>query len=180
MTVFLEITGQKLAIWPNISSNWVTFWAAVRRWGSGIGSISSLNPLRGSAAVFLFQVNPSAKNGAKFWSKDKVYWRFCLKASKEVIVSCLVSDHCCSHSGNSSSYCVNYVEFFWNLLFQNYCQKTDNCHWPTFDPVESTRFIVYMDWFTTMEYINLKSSITAASTPIRKYNINDYLDNKRT
>ena len=36
----------------------------------------------------------SAKNDAKLGSNDKEYCKLCRQASKDVIDSCLVSDHC--------------------------------------------------------------------------------------
>ena len=72
----------------------MTFSVAVRRLSSGTPSPSSVRPLKGVVGVFFSQAKPSTRNVAKFLSGAKVYWRFCLHDSKDVIVSVLVKDHC--------------------------------------------------------------------------------------
>ena len=65
--VFRAIMGQKLAIWPNISSRWAAFWAAVRRWPAGISAPalsvegSSVKPRFG--AVFFTGFKPATFGG---------------------------------------------------------------------------------------------------------------------
>ena len=59
----------------------------VRRLASATSSPLSVKLLRGSAFVFLPHMKPSARNGAKLLSSDKVYSKFCLQFSKLFIVS---------------------------------------------------------------------------------------------
>jgi hypothetical protein len=51
-------------------------------------------------------VKPSIRNPAKFGSKDSVYCKCCLHASKEVMVSCFVSDHYAYWRGGSGQKCL--------------------------------------------------------------------------
>ena len=69
---FLEITGQKLAIWPSSRSRWAFFWAAVSRLASG--TAVSVRPLSGLAAVCFCQV--ASRKGKKFLSSEN-YGRAC-------------------------------------------------------------------------------------------------------
>ena len=76
--VFRAIMGQKLAIWPTISSRWAAFWAAVRRWPAGISAPalsvegSSVKPRFGAVLLDLSQLHSGAKKGAKLGSKLRV------------------------------------------------------------------------------------------------------------
>ena len=72
----------------------MTFCSAVRRLSSGTPPLSSVRPLKRVVGVVFSQVKPSTRNLAKFWSRAKEYWRFCLQDSNDVIVSVLVKDHC--------------------------------------------------------------------------------------
>ena len=92
--VFLEMIGQKFAICPSINSRWATFCAVVHLMFSETSSVSSRKPHIGKNGDFFCHVKPSAKNGAKLGSKERVYWRFCLHASKDIIVSSFDKDHC--------------------------------------------------------------------------------------
>ena len=56
-----EITGQKLAIWPNMSSRC----KAVRQQVVGVSSPSGFSSLLGAVEDFFSHVKLSAKNGAK-------------------------------------------------------------------------------------------------------------------
>ena len=95
MMVLREMIGQKLAICPSMSSKWVNFCWAVRRRAAGMfSSSSSTRPLRGEVGDFFSQVKSLARNGAKFESRDKQYCKLWRHDSKEVMVSCLVKDHC--------------------------------------------------------------------------------------
>ena len=89
-----EITGQKLAIWPNMSSRCKFFWKAVRRRVVGTSSPSGSSPLLGAVEDFFSHVKLSAKNGAKLASRKREYCRFCLQASNVIMVSFFVRDHC--------------------------------------------------------------------------------------
>ena len=55
--VFLDIIGQKFAIWPNINSRCATFCCAVRLIKPGVSSLSSRRSLSGEALVF-FPMSP--------------------------------------------------------------------------------------------------------------------------
>ena len=66
----------------------------VRRLASATSSPLSVKLLRGSAFVFLPHMKPSARNGAKLLSSDKVYSKFCLQFSKLFIVSDFDKHHC--------------------------------------------------------------------------------------
>ena len=91
--VLREITGQKLAICPNMSSRWKFFWKAVRRRVAGTSSPSEARPLWGAADDFFSHVELSAKNWAKLGSREREYWRFCPQASNVVTVSFFVRGH---------------------------------------------------------------------------------------
>ena len=90
--VMREIMGEKFSICPNNKSSWATFWAAVLRLGTS--SASSWKSQRGFALVFFNRVVLGRRNVAKLASKDKVYSRFCLKLSNEVINLLRVRLHC--------------------------------------------------------------------------------------
>ena len=89
-----EMTGQKFAICPSINSRWVHFFWAVRRLAIGTSSSSFVKPLVGDVVDLFCHVTWSPRKAAKFISSDKVYCIFCFHASYDVMVSCLVSDHC--------------------------------------------------------------------------------------
>ena len=55
------------------------------------------------------------QNGAKCWSKESVYWRFCFKASKEVTVSCFISFIWGSHLS-----CISERIFVFSNCSRNY------------------------------------------------------------
>ena len=59
-----------------------------------MASPTSVKPYRGWVLVFFAQVAPSAKNGAKLVSSDRVYTRFCLQFSKLLMVSFFERLHC--------------------------------------------------------------------------------------
>ena len=70
--VFQDITRQLLAICPSISSRKFTFCRAVRLLERGTDSPSSVRPRRAWVLVFFLHLVPSARNGAKLLSSDKV------------------------------------------------------------------------------------------------------------
>ena len=59
-----------------------------------MSSVSSRKPLSGEMLAFFPHVAWSSRNGAKFASNDRVYWRFWRQLSYDVSVSCLERDHC--------------------------------------------------------------------------------------
>ena len=66
-----EITGQKLAIWPNMSSRCRSFWKAVRRRVVATSLPSGSIPLLGAMDDFFSDVKLSAKKGAKLASRER-------------------------------------------------------------------------------------------------------------
>ena len=88
---FLEITGQKLAIWPSSKSRWAFFWVRVSGLASGTSKPSLVIPLRGLAAVSFCQV--ASRKGTKFLSIKRTWIKFCCQLSYEVIVSIIVNCH---------------------------------------------------------------------------------------
>ena len=85
--VFRDMIGPKLAICPSINSKCATFCCAVRLTEPGVSSVSSRKPLSGEMLAFFPHVAWSSRNGAKFASNDRVYWRFWRQLSYDVSVS---------------------------------------------------------------------------------------------
>lgn len=81
---FLEITGQKVAICLS-RSKYVFFCTAVSLLASGTEVLSLLRPLCELEAVFLCHV--ASRKGTKFLSRQRVYMRFCLQVSYDLIDS---------------------------------------------------------------------------------------------
>ena len=67
-----EMTGQKFAICPNISSSMEAFWWADLRDSTGMDCGSSEKPRSGSDFDFFAHEQSSPKKGAKFESKVSV------------------------------------------------------------------------------------------------------------
>ena len=86
----LEITGQKLAICPNISSTWVTSCCSVRTfWVSASSSEKSWSNER---TDFSARLTPSKRNGVKFESNDNTNNMFRHDHSNDVTISRLERD----------------------------------------------------------------------------------------
>ena len=67
---------------------------AVLRWGREMSSVSLMNPRRGEVLDFFSQCEPSSRNGAKFWSRERVSCKFWRQFSNEFTVSILLKHHC--------------------------------------------------------------------------------------
>lgn len=65
----------------------INLFLGVRRWASGTLELSFTKQRRGWALVFLPQVTPSARNGAKLLSSDSAYIKFGFQFSKVLTVS---------------------------------------------------------------------------------------------
>ena len=90
--VFFEIIGQLLAACASRSSRKFTFCWVVKQQASP----SFVKPLNGSTFVFLPQVMPSVRNGAKLLSRDNVYNKFWRQFLKLFIVCDFDEHHCFS------------------------------------------------------------------------------------
>ncbi len=88
--LFLEMTVQKLAICPSMSSRHAVFYVAV----SPPLPSSFVNPLLGLAAVFFSHVVPSVRYGVNLSSSESVNIKFCFQLWNDVTVSIFVSCHC--------------------------------------------------------------------------------------
>lgn len=92
--VFLDTTGQKLAIWQSNNSRWVAFCTALRLMFFATSTISLCSPRSLVAGIFFNHVKPSTRNDAKCVTNERVYCRFWRHASDDVMVSFFVRGYC--------------------------------------------------------------------------------------